>query len=155
MSFDFHLIALDTFGGKLVLVAPSAVDVMLLMWYYLKDTNWILGPQYPKKWISKQKFVDLDLDLGIWTWDSRHGELIPLGLKTGDQSEFSTFGMKLFVPIGFLQVQHTKHFSCHCLLLYSIFFIPAWQISDKSNFWWFLAMLVALHFTHVNWSLSR
>ena len=30
MSFDFHLIALDTFGGKLVLVAAGAVDVMLL-----------------------------------------------------------------------------------------------------------------------------
>ena len=31
MSFDFYLIALDTFGGKLVLVAAGAVDVMLLM----------------------------------------------------------------------------------------------------------------------------
>ena len=38
--------------------------------------------------------------------------------------KINTLGMKLLVPIGFLQVQQTKHFSCHCLVLYSIFFMP-------------------------------
>ena len=46
-----------------------------------------------------------------------------------EDSLFITFGMKLLVPMGFLQVQQTKHFSCHCRLLYSIFFIPAWNIT--------------------------
>lgn len=33
--------------------------------------------------------------------------------------------MKLLVPMGFLQTQQQKHFSCHCRVLYSIFLVPA------------------------------
>ena len=41
--------------------------------------------------------------------------------------------MNDLVPIGFLQVQQTKHFSCHCLVLYSIFFIPALKTSPHPS----------------------
>ena len=39
-----------------------------------------------------------------------------------------SLGIKDLVPIGLWQVQQTKHFSCHCLVLYSIFFIPRSQM---------------------------
>lgn len=32
--------------------------------------------------------------------------------------------MNDLVPIGVLHTQQEKHFSCHCLVLYSIFFVP-------------------------------
>ena len=92
-SFYFYLVALDAFGGELVLIAASAVDVVLLR------------RQMSSQYSSKLKTPGLEMDT--------------------EDSLFITFGMKLLVPMGFLQVQQTKHFSCHCRLLYSIFFIPA------------------------------
>ena len=40
-----------------------------------------------------------------------------------------SLGIKLLVPMGLVHTQHTKHFSCHWRVLYSIFFIPALNTS--------------------------
>ena len=73
-SFYFYLVALDAFGGELVLIAASAVDVVLLR------------RQMSSQYSFKLKTPGLEMEDFL----------------------FITFGMKLLVPMGFLQVQQTE-----------------------------------------------